>query len=161
MELETQIYNSETNYIVETANTGGNILQGFENYLKAGTSSRKRVEILETDRIFSHSSSSAQRVCLGVPVRRRLTRSPGIQSLNRLEDDSAVDDQYGVRASGTPGIQTVSIAPATRAQEAQAAQKRERDRLYQRKKRASMRQSTISDDGEALPPRKRRKFAED
>lgn len=62
MELETQIYNSETNYIVETANTGGNILQGFENYLKAGTSSRKRVEILETDRIFSHSSSSAQRV---------------------------------------------------------------------------------------------------
>jgi len=65
MELETQIYNSETNYIVETANTGGNILQGFENYLKAGTSSRKRVEILETDRIFSHSSSSAQRVCRG------------------------------------------------------------------------------------------------
>jgi hypothetical protein len=66
-----------------------------------------------------------------------------------------------MRASGTPGIQTVSIAPATRAQEAQAAQKRERDRLYQRKKRASMRQSTISDDGEALPPRKRRKFTDD
>jgi hypothetical protein len=143
MELETQIYNSETNYIVETANTGGNILQGVEIYLKAVTSSRKRVEILETNHTFSHSRSSAQRVCLRVPVRQRLTRLPGIQSLNRLEDDSAVD---GVRASGT---QTVSIAPATRAQQAQAAQKRERDRLYQRKKRECMRQSTISDDGEA------------
>lgn len=66
------------------------------------------------------------------------------------DDESNAEDSM----SGTNGVTTVNIAPATRAQEAQAAQKRERDRIYQRKKRASMRQSTVSDDE---PPRKRRK----
>lgn len=71
------------------------------------------------------------------------------------DDDSGVEEMI----NPTPGITTVTIAPATRAQEAQVASKRERDRIYQRKKRASMRQSTISD--EEMPLKKRRKFVED
>lgn len=72
------------------------------------------------------------------------------------DDDSGMEDG-GINP--TPGITTVTIAPATRAQEAQVASKRERDRLYQRKKRASMRQSTISD--EEMPSKKKRKFVEE
>ncbi|KAG9040402.1 hypothetical protein FS842_003049 [Serendipita sp. 407] len=77
-----------------------------------------------------------------------------------IEDSSSLEDGLNVsHVSTAPGITTVTLVPATRAQEVQATTKRDRDRIYQRKKRASMRQSTISD--EEMPLKKRRKFVED
>lgn len=60
--LETQIYQAEGAYIAETAGTGGNIIQGFDNYLKSNASNRKRVDVLEYDRVFSQSSVTYKKV---------------------------------------------------------------------------------------------------
>ncbi|KAG8829395.1 hypothetical protein FRC17_006662 [Serendipita sp. 399] len=142
VQVETQIFNSEGQYIAETAGTGGNIIHGFENYLKSASTNRKRVDVNEVDRVFSLSSITFRK------------------SLDMIEDSSSLED--GLNASHVttaPGITTVTLVPATRAQEVQATTKRDRDRIYQRKKRASMRQSTISD--EEMPLKKRRKFVED
>ena len=94
------------------------------------------------------------------------------------DDSSSIEDNIATsHINLSTGITTVTLTPATRAQEAQVRyitfwslvaqrrtlsqvqSKRERDRIYQRKKRASMRQSTISD--EEMPLKKRRKFVED
>lgn len=66
--LETQIYQLEGTYIAETAGTGGNIIHGFENYLKSTGTSRKRVEVLDHDRVFSQSSITYKKVGIGHPV---------------------------------------------------------------------------------------------
>lgn len=140
--LETQIFQAEGQYIAETAGTGGNIIHGFENYLKSASTNRKRVEVNDTDRVFSQSSTTYRK------------------SLDMAEDSSSLEDNLGSsHINAAAGITTVTLTPATRAQEAQVQSKRERDRIYQRKKRASMRQSTISD--EEMPLKKRRKFVED
>lgn len=58
-----QIYNLESQYLTETAaHSGGNIIQGFEGYLKNQTVTRRKYEVSEQDRIFSNSSSTCQKV---------------------------------------------------------------------------------------------------
>ncbi|CAG7852220.1 SubName: Full=Uncharacterized protein {ECO:0000313/EMBL:CCA67639.1} [Serendipita indica DSM 11827] len=139
VQVETQIFNAEGQYIAETAGTGGNIIHGFENYLKSASTNRKRVDVAEIDRVFSQSSITYRK------------------SLDMAEDSSSLEDGIAAtHVTNAAGITTVTLTPATRTQEAQT--KRDRDRAYQRKKRASMRQSTISDEE---MPKKRRKFVED
>jgi chromatin modification-related protein EAF6 len=60
---EVQIYNLEAAYLTETAaHSGGNIIQGFENYLKNQSSGRRRYEVHDQDRVFSNSSLTYQKV---------------------------------------------------------------------------------------------------
>lgn len=60
---EVQIYNLEALYLTETAaHSGGNIIQGFENYLKNQSSGRRRYEVHDQDRVFSNSSLTYQKV---------------------------------------------------------------------------------------------------
>ncbi|PPQ82581.1 hypothetical protein CVT26_012386, partial [Gymnopilus dilepis] len=61
-QIEAQIYTLEATYLTETvAHGGGNIIQGFENYLKNQGSGRRRNEIHDQDRIFSNSSLTFQK----------------------------------------------------------------------------------------------------
>ena len=61
--LEVQIYNLESNYLTETAmHSGGNIVQGFDGYLKNAPGGRRKHEVSETDRMFSNSSMTFKKV---------------------------------------------------------------------------------------------------
>jgi chromatin modification-related protein EAF6 len=133
-QIEVQIYNLEATYLTETAaHSGGNIIQGFEGYLKNQSVGRRKYEVSEADRIFSTSS---------------LTYQKSLELLGEVEESSATAEDC-VKQS-TPGLTTVIVPPATKTQELSAAQqKKNRDREYQRKKRANLSRrstGTISDE---------------
>ncbi|KIY48586.1 NuA4-domain-containing protein [Fistulina hepatica ATCC 64428] len=68
-QIETQIHQLETTYLNETStHTGGNIIHGFDGYLKTtvggaggGVGRSRRYEISDADRLFSNSSTTYQK----------------------------------------------------------------------------------------------------
>lgn len=60
--LEQNLYAFESSYLTETSMSGGNIITGFDAYLKPSAASKKRHEITDNDRIFSNSSFTIHRV---------------------------------------------------------------------------------------------------
>ncbi|CAA7261481.1 unnamed protein product [Cyclocybe aegerita] len=121
--IEVQIYNVEATYLAETAvHSGGNIIQGFENYLKNQTAGRRKFEIHDSDRVFSNSS---------------LTYQKSLDLMGEGDESTATNDEYVKQP--TPGpLTTIAVPPATRTQELSVAQtKKIKDRDYQRRKRAS------------------------
>ncbi len=61
--IEVQIYNLESSYLTDTAaHSGGNILQGFEGYLKNPPGGRRKYEVSDADRMFSNSSATHKKV---------------------------------------------------------------------------------------------------
>ncbi|KAL4251778.1 Chromatin modification-related protein EAF6 [Abortiporus biennis] len=132
--IEVQIYNLEGNYLQETSlHSGGNILHGFEGYLKNQQGGRRKNEVHEQDRTFSNSS---------------VTYKKSLELHNEGDESTATNDDQS--RNSTPGLTTVIVPPA-RSQELTAAQqnKKNRDREYQRKKRAANRRSVgtpMSDD---------------
>ena len=94
-DIEEQLYQVEQKYLEET--TAGNIIKGFDNYIKGamgtssssglggvgsgsggitpggggsylGSSTRRRGQVVDSDRVFSRSSASFMRVCLIYPT---------------------------------------------------------------------------------------------
>lgn len=62
-QVEVQLYHLEASYLTETTtNSGGNIITGFENYLKNQGIGRRKFEVTDSDRMFSASSTTYQRV---------------------------------------------------------------------------------------------------
>ncbi|KAF8317113.1 NuA4-domain-containing protein [Clavulina sp. PMI_390] len=60
--LEQNLYAFEQSYLQETSSSGGNIITGFEAYLKPSAANKKKGhDFLESDRIFSNSSMTTQR----------------------------------------------------------------------------------------------------
>lgn len=65
-DLESQIYLYEGSYLSNTAMSGGNVIRGFDSYLKAGAAPvpASRTSLQQTsgdDRMFSTSSATYQR----------------------------------------------------------------------------------------------------
>ncbi|KZT60296.1 NuA4-domain-containing protein [Calocera cornea HHB12733] len=59
VELERAIFTYEGAYLTDTQNAGGNIMQGFENFLKPNHASKKRLQdVGDGDRLFSSSSAT-------------------------------------------------------------------------------------------------------
>lgn len=132
--LEVQIYQTEATYLTETmTNGGGNVIQGFDNYLKNPSGARRRTDVTDADRMFSNSSATYQK------------------SLELHDADESGADIADAPPASTSGITTISLPPARPAADqplSHAAQKKLRDRDYQRKKRANARQKS-ENDGES------------
>jgi chromatin modification-related protein EAF6 len=91
--LEAQLYAFEGSYLSETSNSGGNIITGFDSYLKgANTGGRRRHEVTDGDRMFSSSSTTYFRV----------------RGLNGLVIQS---DDFPRTVSRTPKRSSVTTAP--------------------------------------------------
>ncbi|KAI9443376.1 histone acetyltransferase subunit NuA4-domain-containing protein [Lactarius indigo] len=152
-QIEVQMHALEGQYLVETsAHSGGNIIHGFEGYLKNQVT-KKRYELSDADRLFSTSSLTYQR---------------SLELSGEGEESAATAEDFKQPISG---LTTVVLPPAPRVPELTAAQlKKNRDREYQRKKRAAASRrsvGTVSDDeGSAMAgggrrPSKRARVADD
>ncbi|TCD61616.1 hypothetical protein EIP91_008160 [Steccherinum ochraceum] len=145
-QLEVQLYTMEGTYLVETsAQSGGNIIQGFENYLKNVPSGRRKHEVGDNDRVFSLSSSSTKK---------------SLELSGEGEDSTATAEESRL---STPGVTTVIVPPARNQELTAAQQKKNRDREYQRKKRANAARRSagtpMSDDESVTSNKQSRKRA--
>lgn len=71
-QIEAQLYGLEGSYITETAqHNGGNLIHGFDNYLKGPPANKRRADVNDQDRLFSNSSMTWQKVCLLGPLQAR------------------------------------------------------------------------------------------
>ncbi|KAJ6508655.1 histone acetyltransferase subunit NuA4-domain-containing protein [Mycena sanguinolenta] len=130
-DIEFQIHELEKTYLTETAaHNGGNIITGFEGYLKNTNANRRKYDVADSERLFSNSS---------------LTYPKSLELLR--DNDEAPEEITLFKQPSTPGVTTVIVPPATRGQELdQSALKKYRDREYQRRKRASASQRSTSDE---------------
>ncbi|KAG6377081.1 histone acetyltransferase subunit NuA4-domain-containing protein [Boletus reticuloceps] len=152
-QIELSIYNLETSYLTDTASTG-NIIHGFDGYLKPtqGAAARRKHEIGMSTQPWSPSLT--------------LSRAQSLDLVGDGEESTPAPDDF--KHPTTPGVTTVVVPPAPRTQELTAAQqKKNRDREYQRRKRAMRRSAgTVSDEdahsaGTGRRALKRARVAED
>ncbi|KAI8801691.1 histone acetyltransferase subunit NuA4-domain-containing protein [Cladochytrium replicatum] len=58
LRVERSVYNLEQAYLTDTAQSGGNIIAGFDNYLNTSSSIKKKLALDNSLRLFSMSSST-------------------------------------------------------------------------------------------------------
>jgi len=128
-QVEVQLYHLEASYLTDTTtNSGGNIITGFENYLKNQGTGRRKFEVTDSDRMFSASSTTYQR---------------SLELMGEGEESTATQDDYKPT--------TVVLPPVKQRDESAANAKKLRDREYQRQKRAERKKrSTIASDDESV-----------
>lgn len=128
-EVEVHLYQLEASYLTETtANSGGNIITGFENYLKNQGIGRRKFEVTDSDRMFSASSTTYQR---------------SLELMGEGEESAVTQDDSR--------LTTVVVQTPKPRDETAANLKRVRDREYQRAKRAEKKKrSTIASDDESV-----------
>ena len=145
-QVEVQLYHLEASYLTETTtNSGGNIITGFENYLKNQSTGRKRFEITDSERMFSASSTTYQRVSATEDAFYIPNSDLCYQSLELMgegEESTATQDDYKPT--------TVVVPPVKQRDESAANAKKLRDREYQRMKRAQKKRSTVASDDESV-----------
>ncbi|KAJ7288228.1 histone acetyltransferase subunit NuA4-domain-containing protein [Mycena rebaudengoi] len=139
-DIELQIHELEKTYLTETAaHNGGNIITGFEGYLKNSNTNRRKYDVADSERLFSNSSLTY------------------LKSLELLASEEPAEEVSQFKQPSTPGVTTVIVPPATRGQELDQSQlKKHRDREYQRRKRASASQRSTSDEETVISTSSRR-----
>ncbi|EJU03127.1 NuA4-domain-containing protein [Dacryopinax primogenitus] len=101
VELERAIFTYEGAYLTDTANSGGNIMQGFENFLKPNHPNKKRIQdVGDGDRLFSSSSATYRKVCK--PLASAGLFAQDFSLLKALSDDKTPTPAR--TASPTPSI---------------------------------------------------------
>ena len=149
-----------------SAHSGGNIIQGFEGYLKNAPGGRRKYEVGDADRLFSMSSTTHKKVSYASLTFCMLPHVCCF-TLQSLELSGEGEDSAATGEDSRMSTPVVVTVPPARTQELTAAQqKKNRDREYQRKKRAEKRRSTATpaSDEESVSgrkPTKRARMADD
>ncbi|KAF8327263.1 histone acetyltransferase subunit NuA4-domain-containing protein [Cantharellus anzutake] len=130
--LELQLYNFEGTYLADTTSSGGNIITGFDSYLKTTGSGKKRHDVVEADRIFSNSSATLPR------------------SMELSQQGPPTPTQLDFPATPVAAVSTSNIGPVTVSLTAASSQS---DPVSLRKdttrKRSRRGASNMSDDDDA------------
>ena len=102
-QVEVQLYHLEASYLTDTTtNSGGNIITGFDNYLKNQGIGRRKFEVTESDRMFSASSTTYQRVRITRDVCCILNFNPNAISLSNSWEKARNPLQHRMITSPLP-----------------------------------------------------------